>query len=338
RGVGETTIEKLRMLAATEGVPFYDVVRQIVRYDFPPRVVSSLNDFRLMIEKLQDVMKSGTAYDVVSDLLHETRMLELLRNENTTEANTRYDNLQEFLSLAKAYIDRNPETPTLKTFLQDVALTTDTEQKDSDGNMVSLMTIHAAKGLEFPVVFVTGLEEKLFPLYPDEPKELEEERRLFYVAMTRAKEKLYLLHARNRYRFGQSLPALRSRFIDDIDPSVVETEGGANFKDVLATEREQKRYQKDEYSQDGGGFAPDDLGEFTDNWRTSGAAKPKTKKPLVEEPVQKLAVGQRVQHKMFGTGKIMAVEGSGESSKVRVFFKSGEKTLVIKYANLIVLA
>lgn len=334
RGLGDTSVAKLRLLASAEEAPLYDIIRRAPQFDLQGRVVSALTDFRMLIESLQDEAKEGSAYDVVDKLLQETRMLEILKTENTTESNARYDNLQEFRSLAKSFCDRNAEANSLKIFLQEVALSSDTQNQETDGNTVSLMTIHAAKGLEFPVVFVTGLEEKLFPLNPDEPKALEEERRLFYVAMTRARKKLFLLYARNRYRFGQLQPAMRSRFIDDLDASVVETEGGKALTEVLALERERKRYQYDEYSQ----AEPEYGSEFTENWRKP-AEKPKAVKSSVKlstaEPA--LAVGMRVQHKIFGTGKVMALEGTGEDAKVRVFFKSGEKKLVIKYANLTVL-
>ncbi len=331
RGIGETSLDKLRQLAASEGVSIYDVMKRAAMYpDVPARLISPLGEFRMLIESMQETAKKYSAYQVVAELYEKTRLLELLKQENTSEANARYDNLQEFLSLAKSFSDQNEGDDSLKTFLENVALVNETEDKDESDNKVSLMTIHSAKGLEFPVVFVSGLEEKLFPLNPDDAKDLEEERRLFYVAVTRARQKLHITYAKSRYRFGNLQPTLKSRFIDELDGDVVQTESGQFLRDLRAAEKEKKRIVRDDYSQE----TYEDFSDFSDNWKRP-ERKSASPKPSTSPTSPALSIGMKVQHKIFGSGKVIALQGAGDDAKVRVFFKTaGEKTLVVKYANL----
>ncbi len=334
RGIGESSVQKLRELAQAEQTSLYDIIKRAAFYsDLPARLIAALAEFRMLIESLKDIAENSDAYETVRALYEKTRLLELLKEEGTAEANARYDNLQEFLSLARTFSEQNDDN-SLKTFLQNIALINELEDKDKGDNKVSLMTIHAAKGLEFPVVFVTGLEERLFPHSPDEPKDLEEERRLFYVAITRAKEKLYVSYAKSRYRSGAPKPAIKSRFIDELDGELVQTEGNKRLSEVRAHERERQRIQRDEYSQ---------LERYNDfqesrNWERQTKTPVKPTVQAVDPSAPKLAVGMRVQHKIFGTGKIIALQGSGEEAKAKVFFRTaGEKTLIIKFANLTVL-
>jgi DNA helicase-2/ATP-dependent DNA helicase PcrA len=336
RGIGETSLEKLRNLANEEQVSLYEVICNAVRYDLPPRLVSPLNEFRLLVELLEEKSRNETAYDVVAELYRQTKLLDLLKEENTADAKTRYDNLQEFLSFARRFSDENPDDPSLNAFVQNIALVSETEDKNGDTNKVSMMTIHASKGLEFPVVFITGLEEKLFPLNPEDRKELEEERRLFYVALTRAEKKLYLSYAKNRYRFGNlqsSLQSsLKSRFIDELDGALVVTEGGKSLLKIREDEKERKRVVRDT------DYVPEDISER--HWNAKPAKKsvvPKPSAPSVSNaPLYK--AGMKVSHKMFGAGKIVSVQGTGDEARVKVFFsRAGEKTLVVKFANLTVI-
>ncbi|MFQ3598867.1 MAG: UvrD-helicase domain-containing protein [Chloroherpetonaceae bacterium] len=335
RGIGETSLEKLQLLANDAQQSLYELICNAVRYDLPPRLVSPLNEFRMLVELLEEKSRKETAYDVVAELYRQTKLLDLLKEENTAESKTRYDNLQEFLSFARRFSDENPDDPSLKTFVQNIALVNETEEKNADTNKVSMMTIHASKGLEFPVVFITGLEERLFPLNPDDRKELEEERRLFYVALTRAEKKLYLSYAKNRYRFGNLQAAIKSRFIDELDGALVLTEGGKSLLDIRFDEKERTRVVRaddDEYSQE-------EPSTFSNRWKEKPAKESFVPKPaapsLAESPHYK--AGMKVSHKMFGTGKIMSVQGAGDEARVKVFFnRAGEKTLVVKFANLTV--
>jgi len=332
RGIGETSLEKLRHLADAEQMSLYELMCNAVRYDLPPRLLSPLNEFRLLVELLEEKSRTETAYDVVAELYRQTKLLELLKEENTADAKVRYDNLQEFLSFARRFSDENPDDPSLNAFVQNIALVSETEDKNGDTNKVSMMTIHASKGLEFPVVFITGLEEKLFPLNPEDRKELEEERRLFYVALTRAEKKLYLSYAKNRYRFGNLQSSLKSRFIDELDGALVVTEGGKSLLDIREDEKERKRVVRDT------DYVPEDISER--HWNAKPAKKsvvPKPSAPSVSNaPLYK--AGMKVSHKMFGAGKIVSVQGTGDEARVKVFFsRAGEKTLVVKFANLTVI-
>ncbi len=334
RGIGETSLEKLRLLATEAQLSLYELICNAVRYDLPPRLVSSLNEFRMLVELLEEKSRNETAYEVVAELYRQTKLLELLKEENTADAKTRYDNLQEFLSFARRFSDENPDDPSLKAFVENIALVNETEEKNGDTNKVSMMTIHASKGLEFPVVFVTGLEEKLFPLNPDSQKELEEERRLFYVALTRAEKKLYISYAKNRYRFGNFQPTLKSRFIDELDAALVVTEDGKSLLDIRADEKERKRIVLDD------DYAQEEQFTFSNRWKEQPAKKSVVPKPSAQSvsdaPAYK--AGMKVAHKMFGTGRVVSVQGTGDEARVKVFFnRAGEKTLVVKFANLTVM-
>lgn len=333
RGIGKSSIQKLRQLAQAEQTSLYDIIKRAAFYsDLPARLIAALAEFRMLIESLKDIAENSDAYETVRALYEKTRLLERLKEEGPAETNARYDNLQEFLSLARTFSEQNDDN-SLKTFLQNIALINELEDKDKDDNKVSLMTIHAAKGLEFPVVFVTGLEERLFPLSPDEPKNLEEERRLFYVAITRAKEKLYVSYAKSRYRSGASQPAIKSRFIDELDGELVQTEANKRLSEVRAHERERERIQCDQYSQ----LERCDDFQESRNWQRQTKTPVKPTVQAVDPSVPKLAVGMKVQHNKFGTGKIIALQGSGEEAKAKVFFRTAGETLIIKVANLTVL-
>jgi DNA helicase-2/ATP-dependent DNA helicase PcrA len=338
RGIGESSIQKLRSLSDAEQLPLYEIVKRAAFYpDLPARLVSALGEFRMLIESLRDFAASHSAYDVVYELYRQTRLLDLLKEEGTAEAHARYDNLQEFLSLARTFCEQGDDD-SLRAFLQNIALINELEDKDHGDNKVSLMTIHAAKGLEFPIVFITGLEERLFPLSPDEQADLEEERRLFYVAITRAQEKLFISYAKSRHRFGNLLPSVKSRFIDELDGRLVVTEAGKLLSDMRAIENERKRIQRDEYCQDDVSSNSVEFEELSERSSLSKRKLPKLVAQDEEPHTPMLAVGMKVQHKIFGTGKVIALQGSGSDAKVKVFFRTaGEKTLVVRYANLTIL-
>jgi DNA helicase-2/ATP-dependent DNA helicase PcrA len=289
------------------------------------------------MESLREFSASHNAYNVVYELYRQTRLLDLLKEEGTAEAHARYDNLQEFLSLARTFCEQSDDD-SLKTFLQNIALINELEDADHEDNKVSLMTIHAAKGLEFPIVFITGLEERLFPLSPDEPADLEEERRLFYVAITRAQEKLFISYAKSRHRFGNLLPSVESRFIDELNGQLVVTEAGRLLSEMRAIENERKRIQRDEYCQDDAGGTSLEFEESSKRSSFSKRKPPNLAAQDAEPHTPTLSVGMKVQHKIFGTGKVIALQGSGSDAKVKVFFRTaGEKTLVVRYANLTIL-
>ena len=222
-------------------------------------------------------------------------------NQNTLEAKERWSNVEELLNSIKDFQDYR-EGGGLSEFLEEVSLLTDIDRWNESDKAVTLMTIHSAKGLEFPVVMIAGLEEGLFPLGPQsyEIEELEEERRLFYVAVTRAKKKVYLSYANARRRFGGApMPAVQSRFISELPENLVEVNG----------EQQQAAYSK----------------SFT----------PKPSFQSASSSSSKLQKGDQVAHKLFGNGRILDVEGEGESAKLTIIFSGNvRKKLIAKYANL----
>ena len=222
--------------------------------------------------------------------------------------------------MARDFSDHNPDNGSLGDFLENISLASDYEETQDSDNYVSLMTVHAAKGLEFPVVFVTGLEERLFPLHCYEPAELEEERRLFYVAVTRAQEKIFLSWAQSRYQYGQPHYCLKSMFIGEIDASIVQTEGG-----ILLSDRPEKEKPA------GGGLS-------SRGYTQKMASSSSVSKVSGEQPKSSksgLRAGTMVHHALFGHGTVLDVQGTGAKQKVRITFRNtGEKTLMVQYANL----
>ncbi|NBW94385.1 MAG: ATP-dependent DNA helicase PcrA, partial [Bacteroidetes bacterium] len=235
---------------------------------------------------------------------------------------------------------------------QEVSLLTDADEAADAENRVTLMTLHASKGLEFPVVFLTGMEENLFPLQmaAQDPTELEEERRLFYVGATRAKQLLFLSHARSRFRFGEQTPMVRSRFLDEIDASLVRTEAGQSFDP-----------DKDRFKNRGASGGPsydsmdpyyyrknlrENQGSSQPQGRTRVVTKPASKPKRVappsgerivydEEESQVLAPGMQVEHHIFGAGEVVSMEGTGQQMKAVVHFEEvGPKKLMVRLARL----
>ena len=243
---------------------------------------------------------------MTSALVDELGILKIYKEEGSQESMSRYENIQELLAAVQQFSKEN-SSATLDDFLSEVSLVAGVDQYDENANSVTLMTIHSAKGLEFPIVFVTGLEEDIFPLNPrfDSDSKIEEERRLFYVALTRAKEKVYLSYARSRYRFGEVAYQSKSRFLDELDTETYnELNGGTGRKSGR-----RKREFYDEYYQEG-------YDDFDQERRS-------------------LRVGSRVTHAMFGMGKILAITGTGEMQRVTIAFEEhGTKQLLTKFANL----
>jgi len=238
RKIGDVSIGKLKEFAEEKGASLYEAIQRADEGGFQARLVNALTSFCTVIEALKELAQNGTVYEVLNELFSLTSIPLLLQAENTPESLARHENLQELLSMARDFSDHNPDNGTLGDFLENISLASDYEETQDSDNYVSLMTVHAAKGLEFPVVFVTGLEERLFPLHCYEPEELEEERRLFYVAVTRAQEKIFLSWAQSRYQYGQPHYCLKSMFIGEIDATIVETESG-----VLLSDRPEKAKQ-----------------------------------------------------------------------------------------------
>lgn len=319
RKIGDVSIGKLKDFAEVQGICLYEAIQRADEGGFQARLVNALAAFSSVIESLKVIAANGTVYDVLTELFSLTSIPLLLQAENTPESLARHENLQELLSMARDFSDHNPDAGSLGDFLENISLASDYEETQDSDNYVSLMTVHAAKGLEFPVVFVTGLEERLFPLHGYEPEELEEERRLFYVAVTRAQEKIFLSWAQSRYHYGQPQHCLKSVFIGEIDSTIVQTESGSLLSDRMAKE------------------PPVSVGSsFSRNYQQKTALPASAPEADQTKPSRAaLRAGTMVHHAVFGPGRVLEVQGSGAKQKVKISFRSaGEKTLMVQYANL----
>ena len=266
-------------------------------------------------------MSAGEFTRVLVDALG---ILPLLKEEGTPEAMGRWENIHELLSALTEYSETRPD-PTLENFLQEVSLLSSVDRSDDGKNAVTLLTLHAAKGLEFPVVFITGMEEGILPLYnggePDR-KEIEEERRLCYVGMTRAMTRLYCSNARVRHRFGEYLSQVQSRFIGEIPRELCRTlpftMGGAGFAPA-GGEAPRKIRPKRRPAPAEGWYHSDPEVDVADYTSDAGELKP----------------GIIVEHEQFGRGKVVEIEYAGESTRAVVDFRThGPKHLILKYARL----
>lgn len=298
---------------------------------------------------------SEPAGDLMRSILGEAGLTHELMREHTPENLVRRENLEELVSAVREFGD-NPDTPdTLSAFLQEVSLLTDADSGGDFDDKVTLMTMHASKGLEYKAVFVTGLEEGLFPLSGamQDPEELEEERRLFYVGATRAERHLYLTYARSRYRYGEHQSGIRSRFLDELSGDLLRTEAGEPFSSKQ--DRMQRSSGPGNYTEMdpfyyrrplGGAKGPSEKGR-THNTKSPAArrqasastpskAAPSGRRIVYDaEESADLAAGMRVEHGTFGEGKIVAIEGNGPQAKAVVFFEEvGEKKLMLRFAHL----
>ena len=341
RGIGAKTQERVIRFANEEGLTLWQAIERVEDIDtLSTRAQNAVGTFRFLIAKYAAKAEDAPADELARDLIQEAGLLSELRKEHTQENLVRWENVQELISAIAEYVGNANENANLSTFLQEVALLTDQDNEYDDPNRVTLMTMHASKGLEFPVVFVSGMEEGLFPLSraTEEREELEEERRLFYVGATRAEERLFLTYARSRYRYGERQSATRSRFLEEIDPDVVRTEVGG--------ELDQK---KDRFSAgDGQTRSYDDMDPHYYRQSLSGPGKKKRvkretkstssssgRRVVYDEGQGEIRPGVRVEHRTFGEGKVLSMEGQGEKATAVVFFEDvGQKKLKLKYARL----
>ena len=326
RGIGKKTLNDLLKRSRSEGKSVWSILFDVENSGIYKPAVAKIKQFSSMILRLKSELESGTSLlEVTKKLLEMSGYVKALIEENSMQSLTRRDNIIE-LQNAISYYEKNTKKPSLGSFLQEISLITDTDKYDENKPAVTLMTVHASKGLEFPVVFISGLEENLFPMggRNGEEADFEEERRLFYVAITRAQKKLYFSHCKIRFKFGEENRQMRSRFLDEVDPGVVRTETGATIK--------QKKNQNEsaEKSNDT---------EIEYDWRQPiTSKKPSDQSYEYEYDDDPFNAGQTVMHPSFGPGKILQRQGSGKNTKIVVFFKNrGQKTLMLHAAKLKVL-
>lgn len=353
RAIGKTTIDKAVLFANDNNISMWDVICNASMYGFKSGTLEAIDNFVTMIRMFQSEMPKKNAYELAFLVGKNTGLVKELFNDKTTEGLARYENVQELLNSIKEFT----ETPmneedgevgdkSLGGYLQQIVLLTDADNNKEETDVVKLMTIHAAKGLEFPVVFVGGLEETLFPnaMSINTREELEEERRLFYVAITRAKHKLYLSYSNARYRFGQLQQNDPSRFLDEmpdinIDKSYAGTPARNNANTPSnrgsAFERMGRGFENTGSSQ-GSMFAKKEPAKPS----YATPARPQVKEHVptadfVGSDTSGLQAGQKVEHMKFGFGVVASMEGAAHNPIATINFEmNGEKKIMLNYAKL----
>ena len=338
RGIGKTTMDKLTIASAKFKAPMWAVIENPFEYpsEIPNAAQGKLNDFQTNIKSFTAQLDTKNAFELGQEIAQSTGLLRELYSDKTPEGVARYENIQELLNGLKEFSDDvdddNPDAiNTLPDFMVDVALLTDADKDDDDIEKVSMMTIHASKGLEFDYVYIVGLEENLFPnqMALSSREDLEEERRLFYVAITRAKKRALLSYAITRYRWGQLSQCEPSRFIEEIDPQFINIApvqfGRQPARPSGDFQAARNRFNK---PQQAGTPAPKAGGKPLSKVASTSA-------PLDTEAILNITEGTEVEHARFGKGKVIKIEGQTPNLKATVFFPTaGPKQLLLKFAKL----
>ncbi len=340
RGIGSTTMDRVFIAADKLKLSAWDVLNNINQYELNINqgIKSKINNFANMIKTFMIQRTQRNAFDLANDIAKASGIMKDLDLNKSYEGISRLENREELLNGIKDFTETEPDIPTeedssirtLDMYLQDISLLTDADKDDSnDTDKVSLMTIHSAKGLEFPYVFVVGLEENLFPsiMSLNSRADLEEERRLFYVAVTRAEKAATLSYSENRYRWGNHTTCEPSRFIEEIDKKYIDIPRKAfnhpgNFSKFSADETtpiSKSAITKGKFKKIG----------------DPGGKQPKSTTPFEASPLEEIKAGVQVEHQRFGKGNVLNVEGNGPSLKATVFFSVvGQKQLLLKFARL----
>ena len=325
RGIGQTTLDKLVIISKDHDVSLFNAISKIDRNSkvFNSRTIEKLEDFKNLVLSFKIYSERNNAYETANLVIHKTKLIDFYRNEGTLESMNRIENIEELLNGVNDFIDQQLEIfegdNSLSKYLQDVALYSETD-KEIQNEKVSLMSIHMAKGLEFPIVYVVGLEENLFPsiMSINSREEIEEERRLFYVAMTRAKEKLILSHCQQRFKWGNIIDCEPSRFLSEVD---------MKFVNNVNTSRNYVRQKIDENKLRIKKLPHKKLRKI------NSSSISKIKNPLVN-----INLNEKVYHERFGEGIVEDIEGEGDNIRAKINFKtSGEKKLLLKFAKLKIL-
>ncbi|MGQ1908650.1 ATP-dependent helicase [Marinifilum sp. RC60d5] len=346
RGIGATTINKLQDAAAQNACSIWNIICGLHQrpYGLNAGTISKITKFANLIAGFQSKLETESAFDMASDIAKSTGIIKELYNDRSPEGVSRHENIQELLNGIQEFTQNALEEGKelhLPNFLEDVALLTDQDnEKDEDREKITLMTIHSAKGLEFPYLFIVGLEEELFPsqMASGTSQELEEERRLFYVALTRAEKRATLSFARSRYKWGNMSYPRPSRFIREIDERYLEF--GYDEAPEFSGNTANQNQSHTEYE------IPSEPTRFQQ--KRNFSSKPKLTKPLVRTKVSEnndpnfspsnpelIQAGMVVEHQRFGKGKVLQIEGSKPNIKASVFFKTvGQKHLLLKFAKL----
>ena len=352
RGIGKTSLDKIQEISDKTGVSMYEIIKNAQEYELN-RVYLSSRDFINQIEELRNKKDELKISDLIKETLKSTGYTKALELENSVEAETRIENLEEFLTVAIEFEEQSADN-TLAEFLENITLSSDIDNLEDQEDSVTLMTLHSAKGLEFPVVFLVGMEEGIFPGYKSigEPKELEEERRLFYVGITRAKQYLYLTCAKHRTIFGSTSYNQVSRFVKEIPEELLEgyaevvernNSNDDEFKDFgyrwsYGKGQSVKTYKIEEQQPQVAATSIEQKPKSNFQYRTAESFLNTLKNKNEEVDLSKYQVGQRVYHKKFGEGVITKLEREDDDLKVDLQFdKVGHKRLMAKFAGLEIL-
>ncbi len=358
RGIGKTTIDRLTLMANTHNLTMWEVLMQANQFGFRSGTTEVINQFVTMIRSFSSMLEKQNAYDVAVHVGKQTNLVKELFNDKSTEGLQRYENIQELLNSIKEWVE-SPDNEEgelidkgLGAYLQQITLLTDADEKDPEADTVKMMTIHAAKGLEFSCVFAAGLEEMLFPnaMSINTREELEEERRLFYVVITRAKKKLWISYANTRYKFGSLVRNEPSRFISELPPEFLDQQyAGGGARNTPSAGLRGSAFERMS------GSWGSSRNKVTDaekkygpppgkNSNTPAYLSPKPERKVVEhvagpdfspsDPAE-IAVGQKVEHQKFGFGEVLSVEGAAHNPMALIRFElNGEKKILLNYARL----
>lgn len=356
RGIGKTSMDRAVLSANENNTTLWEVLNNAASYGYKAGTLEAINNFVLMVKMFQSELLKKNAYDLAIIVGKSSGIVKDLFNDKTTEGLARYENTQELLNSIKEFT----ETPmneedgevgdkSLGSYLQQITLLTDTDNDKEDADSVKLMTIHAAKGLEFSCVFVGGLEETLFPnaMSINTREELEEERRLFYVAITRAKKKLWLTYANARYRFGQLQQNEPSRFIDEMPEDFIDKSfAGGGIRNQGGHTNNWGGSAFDKKGAGGNSYKAQD-NPFKKEEKTRPAylipTRPQNKEhtptaDFVASDTSNLQPGQKVEHQKFGFGDVIKMEGAAHNPIATVQFElNGEKKIMLNYAKLRIL-
>jgi len=353
RGIGQTTIDKLTVAANHYGRSIFEVIENLDKIDLKINSGTrrKLEDFVTMIKSFQIMNEGADAFTLAEHVAKKTGILLEFKKDGTPEGIARMENIEELLNGIKDFVEGQKELADAKgditEFLEDVALATDLDKDTGDDDRVALMTIHLAKGLEFPYVYIVGMEEDLFPsaMSMNTRSELEEERRLFYVALTRAEKQAYLTYTQNRYRWGKLIDAEPSRFIEEIDEQYIENltpVDNYRFKPLIDSdifgEVDKSRLRKHKPTNG----TPPVVGRPNEQQ----LRKLRKLKPQLGAPNDArntiaidLSEGTLVNHTRFGKGKVLKIEGAGNDKKAEILFEKGDvKKLLLRFAKLEVLS
>ncbi len=341
RGIGKTSLDNVQKISDQTGLSSYQIIKHAEEYGLN-RIKANADEFISLIEEFRAKKEELSISELITEVLQKSGYSKSLELENTIEAETRIQNIDEFLTVAIEFEEESAEN-SLSEFLESITLSSDIDEMQDEDNSVTLMTLHSAKGLEFPVIFLVGMEEGIFPGYKSigEPKELEEERRLFYVGITRAKQFLYLTCAKHRTIFGSTSYNAISRFVKEIPD---------NLLDGIANNDEEEKFNDMQYNWEYGKASnfgkvktykseqeANSIKTNTYNYRTAESFlnSLKQKQSASKVDISKYKEGMRIYHKKFGEGTIQKMEEEGEDYKLDIQFdKAGHKRLMAKFAGL----